>query len=35
LVKVTQNVLGWGICAKVVQPDGKPAAGVRASIERE
>lgn len=29
LVKVTQNIMGWGFCARVTNPDGSPATGVR------
>jgi HEAT repeat protein len=29
LLKVTQNVLGWGACARFTNPDGSPAAGLR------
>jgi HEAT repeat protein len=31
LLKVTQNVLGWEYCVRLVGPDGGPIAGVRAS----
>jgi HEAT repeat protein len=32
LVKVTQNVMGWGFCVRFAQPSGEPAEGVRASL---
>jgi len=32
LLKVTQNVLGWGACARFTNPDGSPIAGLRFGI---
>jgi hypothetical protein len=29
LIKVTQNVMGWGACVRFTEPDGSPAAGLR------
>jgi hypothetical protein len=29
LLKVTQNNQGWGACARVTNPDGSPASGLR------
>lgn len=29
LLKITQNVLGWGACARFTNADGSPAAGLR------
>ncbi|HLK61767.1 MAG TPA: hypothetical protein VKU00_34795, partial [Chthonomonadaceae bacterium] len=32
LLKITQNVLGWGACARFTNPDGSPATGLRYRI---
>jgi HEAT repeat protein len=32
LVKVTQNVMGWGACAQLRNPDGTPATGLRCAV---
>lgn len=29
LIKVTQNVMGWGACVRFTEPDGRPAVGLR------
>lgn len=35
LVKVTQNVLGWGACARFTNADGGPARGLKYTIPSE
>jgi HEAT repeat protein len=32
LLKITQNNMGWGACARLCNPDGSPAQGVRAAV---
>jgi HEAT repeat protein len=32
LLKVTQNVMGWGACVRFVAPDGSPARGLRLAL---
>jgi len=34
-LKITQNVLGWEFCARIVGRDGKPLGGVRVDAMRE
>lgn len=29
LIKVTQNIMGWGACVRLTQPDGSPVVGLR------
>jgi HEAT repeat protein len=29
LLKITQNIMGWGVCARFTHPDGSSAVGVR------
>ena len=32
LLKIPQNVMGWGACARFTRPDGSPAQGLRFSV---
>lgn len=32
MLKITQNVMGWGACVRFLNPDGSPAAGLRFSV---
>ncbi len=32
LLKVTQNVLGWGVVARLANPDGSPVTGLRYDV---
>lgn len=34
LMKITQNIMGWEFCVRLVQPDGAPVANVGISAER-
>ena len=29
LLKITQNQMSWGFCARLVKPDGAPLEGIR------
>ena len=32
MLKITQNIMGWGACARFLDPDGSPAQGLRFSV---
>lgn len=32
MLKIPQNVMGWGACARFTNPDGSPAAGLRFAV---
>jgi len=34
MLKVTQNVMGWGACARFRNPDGSEVQGLRFGVER-
>ncbi len=35
LLKITQSNMGWGACARLRNPDGSPAQGVRAALQED